>query len=62
MKTKKFIRSGPHLPVNNLSATLKYYRDVLGFYEEWTEGDKDEGIRRMSYDFFLRRTRILLRI
>ena len=25
---------------------MDYYRDVLGFYEEWTFGDKDGGIRR----------------
>lgn len=51
MKEKKFIRSGPHLPVKNLRQTLDYYRDVLGFYEEWTwtnkDGEiKDGGIRR----------------
>ena len=46
MKTKKFIRSGPHLPVKNLMETLAYYRDVLGFYDEWNEGDIDGGIRR----------------
>lgn len=46
MKSQKFIRSGPHLPVRNLRETLDFYRDVLGFYEEWTFGDKDGGIRR----------------
>jgi len=46
MKTKKFIRSGPHLPVKDLKQTLDYYRETLGFYDEWTEGDKDGGIRR----------------
>jgi uncharacterized glyoxalase superfamily protein PhnB len=46
MKAKKFIRSGPHLPVKNLVQTLAYYRDVLGFYDEWAFGDKDGGIRR----------------
>jgi uncharacterized glyoxalase superfamily protein PhnB len=46
MKEKKFIRSNPHLPVKNLKSTLAYYQDVLGFYEEWTLGDKDGGIRR----------------
>jgi uncharacterized glyoxalase superfamily protein PhnB len=46
MKVKKFIRSGPHLPVINLRQTLDYYRDTLGFYEEWTEGKIDGGIRR----------------
>jgi uncharacterized glyoxalase superfamily protein PhnB len=46
MKTKKFIRSNPHLPVINLRQTLDYYRDTLGFYDEWTEGKIDGGIRR----------------
>jgi hypothetical protein len=46
MKTKKFIRSGPHLPVKDLKQTLDYYRDTLGFYDEWAAGDKDGGIRR----------------
>lgn len=46
MKSKKFIRSNPHLPVKNLRETLDYYRDQLGFYEEWVFGDKDGGIRR----------------
>jgi hypothetical protein len=45
-KEMKFIRSAPHLPVLNLRETLNYYRDKLGFYEEWTFGDKDGGIRR----------------
>ena len=46
MKTKKFIRNSTHLPVKDLQDTLVYYRDRLGFYEEWTEGNKDGGIRR----------------
>jgi uncharacterized glyoxalase superfamily protein PhnB len=46
MKSIKFHRSGAHLPVRNLRETLDYYRDTLGFYEEWTFGDKDGGIRR----------------
>jgi len=46
MKAKKFIRSAPHLPVRNLRQTLDFYRDTLGFYEEWTFGEKDGGIRR----------------
>ena len=46
MKAKKFTRCGAHLPVKNLRVTLDYYRDVLGFYDEWTFGDKDGGIRR----------------
>ena len=51
MKAKKFLRSNPHLPVKNLRQTLDYYREVLGFYDEWTwtnnEGNiVDGGIRR----------------
>ena len=51
MKPKKFIRTNPHLPVRDLRQTLDYYRDNLGFYEEWTwtndEGKvTDGGIRR----------------
>jgi catechol 2,3-dioxygenase-like lactoylglutathione lyase family enzyme len=51
VNTKKFIRSNPHLPVKNLRQTLDYYRDFLGFDDEWTWTDKDGhetdgGIRR----------------
>ena len=46
MESKKFYKSGPHLPVKNLRKTLDYYRDTLGFSEEWTFGDKDGGVRR----------------
>jgi catechol 2,3-dioxygenase-like lactoylglutathione lyase family enzyme len=46
MKTRKFIRCTTHLPVKNLRATVDYYRDTLGFYDEWTFGEKDGGIRR----------------
>lgn len=51
MKPKKFIRSNPHLPVKDLRETLSYYRDTLGFYDEWAWTDKDGretdgGIRR----------------
>ncbi|MFI5153995.1 MAG: VOC family protein [Chitinophagales bacterium] len=45
MKETKFIRNNPHLPVKDLKLTLAYYRDVLRFYEEWTFGEKDGGIR-----------------
>jgi len=45
-KAKKFIKSGPHIPVKNLRTTLDYYRDKLGFSNEWTFGDKDGGIQR----------------
>jgi hypothetical protein len=46
MKPKRFIILGPHLPVKNLRLTLDYYRDKLGFKDEWTFGDKDGGIQR----------------
>lgn|GEM_PF-640722 len=46
MTAMKFLRSNCHLPVKNLQQTLNYYRDVLGFSNEWTFGDKDGGIRR----------------
>ena|SRR5918993_3878449 len=45
---ENFIRSNPQLPVKNLQNTLAYYRNELGFYDEWTFGDKDGGIRRDS--------------
>src|SRR5256885_803380 len=51
MKARKFVSSNPHLPVRNLRQTLDYYRDTLGFTDEWTwanaEGKiSDGGIRR----------------
>lgn len=46
MKPKKFNRCSPHLPVKNLKETLNYYRDKLGFSDEWIWEDKDGGIRR----------------
>lgn len=46
MKTKKFHKAGVHLPVRNLRETLDYYCDQLGFYEEWTFGPADGGLRR----------------
>lgn len=51
MKEKKFTKSAPHLPVKDLRQTLDYYREVLGFYDEWTwinrDGNiTDGGIRR----------------
>ena len=46
MKEKSFTRCAAHLPVRNLRQTLDYYRNTLGFYEEWTTGEIDGGIRR----------------
>jgi catechol 2,3-dioxygenase-like lactoylglutathione lyase family enzyme len=46
MKEIKFINANCHLPVKNLKETLTYYRDKLGFYEEWVWKVKDGGIQR----------------
>jgi hypothetical protein len=46
MTATKFLRSGVHLPVTNLRQTLDYYRDKLGFTDEWTFGDIDGGVSR----------------
>lgn len=43
---KKYYKCSPHLPVKNLRQTLDYYRDVLGFTDEWVFGDIDGGIRK----------------
>ena len=45
-RSKKCLKPLPHLPVKNLRLTLDYYRDKLGFSDEWTLGDTDGGIRR----------------
>ena len=45
MKQKQFVRLNAFIPVNDLRETLDYYRDQLGFTEEWTMGT-DGGIRR----------------
>lgn len=41
MKPAKFIGINPHLPVKNLRETLDYYRDELGFFDEWTEANHE---------------------
>src|ERR1700755_932298 len=46
MKANKFIRCGVHLPVKSLSETLDFYREKLGFSQEWTFGTRDGGIQR----------------
>jgi len=46
IRVKKFLKPLPHLPVRNLRSTLDYYRDQLGFSDEWTAGTRDGGIRR----------------
>jgi catechol 2,3-dioxygenase-like lactoylglutathione lyase family enzyme len=46
MKEKKFYKVTPFLPVRDLRETLNFYRDELGFSNEWTWGDNDGGIQR----------------
>lgn len=50
MPSKKFIRCTPHLPVKAIRQTLDYYRDTLGFTNEWTWPEEgaitDGGIQR----------------
>jgi catechol 2,3-dioxygenase-like lactoylglutathione lyase family enzyme len=45
-KSLRFDHAGVHLPVKNLKETLHYYKSVLGFYDEWREGEIDGGLRR----------------
>jgi uncharacterized glyoxalase superfamily protein PhnB len=45
-RPKKFRKPLPHLPVRNLQQTLAYYRDQLGFTDEWVFGNTDGGVRR----------------
>ncbi|HUL43244.1 MAG TPA: VOC family protein [Bacteroidota bacterium] len=42
-----FSHCTPFLPVADLNETLRYYKDRLGFYDEWIwKGGFDGGIRR----------------
>ena len=41
-----FSHAVPFLPVKDLKETIAYYKDKLGFYEEWFWEDTDAGIRR----------------
>jgi len=45
MKPKKFNRFNAFIPVKDIRQTLDYYRDALGFYDEWIMGT-DGGVRR----------------
>jgi hypothetical protein len=45
-KSRRFLKPLPHLPVKDLRLTFDYYRDKLGFCDEWTFGNTDGGIRR----------------
>lgn len=46
MKPKHFSHAVPFVPVKDLKETIAYYKDTLGFYEEWFWEDSDAGIRR----------------
>jgi uncharacterized glyoxalase superfamily protein PhnB len=48
MKEKKFWKLTPHLPVRNVEETVKWYKENLGFTEEWFYGNPvtDGGCRR----------------
>jgi uncharacterized glyoxalase superfamily protein PhnB len=46
MKPAYFSHAGPFLPVKDLKETIQYYKEQLGFYEEWFWKDSDAGIRR----------------
>ena len=46
LKSKKFYGINTFIPVKNLRETLDFYRDKLGFYDEWTWNDLDGGIQR----------------
>ncbi len=43
---KKFVNAIPFLPVRDLKQTIGYYRDILGFTDEWFWEDTDAGISR----------------
>ncbi|HYV95338.1 MAG TPA: VOC family protein [Chitinophagales bacterium] len=46
MKPSHFSHAVPFLPVKDLKETIQYYKEQLGFYEEWFWEDSDAGIRR----------------
>ncbi len=48
MKEKKFWKLTPHLPVRDVEETVQWYKENLGFGEEWFYGNPvtDGGCRR----------------
>jgi hypothetical protein len=48
MKEKKFWKLTPHLPVRDVKESVEWYKNNLGFGEEWFYGDPvtDGGCRR----------------
>lgn len=53
MSEKKFWKVTPHLPVKDVRETLAWYKQNLGFGEEWFYGDPvtDGGCRRDEMRF-----------
>src|SRR5438067_1006517 len=39
MKEKKFCKLTPHLPVKDVKETIEWYKQNLGFINEWYYGD-----------------------
>jgi hypothetical protein len=46
MKQPQYKKCIVHLPVKDLQETLAYYKDKLGFSDEWTFGPRDGGIQK----------------
>jgi len=44
--SSNFSHGVPFMPVHDLKETISYYRDQLGFSDEWFWEDTDAGIRR----------------
>jgi hypothetical protein len=44
--SSNFSHAVPFIPVNDLRETINYYRDQLGFSNEWYWENTDAGIRR----------------
>lgn len=42
----RFSHAVPFMPVRDLHETIAYYRDQLGFHDEWYWEDTDAGIQR----------------
>lgn len=48
MKEKKFLKITPHIPVTDVIKTVEWYKQHLGFSDEWYWGDpvSDGGCKR----------------
>ena len=49
MKQKKFYHAVPFMPVRNLQETINFYKEKLGFYNEWFWKDTDAGMQRDNF-------------